>query len=425
MLARKVVAYVAGFGLARGALFFAPIVLANLVSVELYGTVELAQSVAVIGALLLGCGLPASVPLVLLRHEVKARWDTLLGIVAVLALALLIAAVAIGMATGSGTSLAVLIPLGMAVLLLQGLWATTLKTRGQSTKAVFLEAGFWVAAAIGGGIITLVAAPAVMLSLALAGYGLFLWIFTAGSYIETRRAFKLCDIRDNLSVGAPLMFTALLAVLVSSAGRLVLGYSSSIETVGLYAILYRATALPLVGHQLLIIGMFRQIFSLDNKVLQQRVLVIPLGVTGFALLFWLLADHIGILLGERFVQVYGEYRLEALIILTQTVLWSAIALNDLLNARLLIAGQVARYSLFYLILALPILVLITIRAESGGELASTLYTFVIGHSALMLGYYLTQCVAIFCLGHRFTKLWICVLSCYAVLLFVIFVIPSP
>ena len=412
---RRIIAYVTGFGIARGALFAAPIVLANLLPVELYGRLELAQSMAVLGALVFGLGLPASVPLALLRDEVRARWDTLLFLLAGLAIVLLIISAGNALVLSSATALPVLVPLAMAILLLQGLWANSLKSHGKGTGAVLLEAGFWITAVLGGVIIAAGVGGSWTLAVALSGYAALLLALTIRACLDARTAFGPADLLENVKVSVPLMMVGLLSVLVSSSGRIILGYTSTVEIMGLYAIIFRATALPIVGHQLLIVGLFRALYTWDVATLKRRALIIPVGVSVLAFGFWLVVDHMGFLLGPRFAETFPRFRVPALLILAQTVLWSAISLNDLLNSRLLIAGRVARYLAAYLILALPALALVTAHGNAGGQPATTLLTFAIWHSALMFGYYLTQCLAIWRAGHRYPLLWASALTGYVVL----------
>ncbi|EBA13969.1 hypothetical protein RCCS2_08769 [Roseobacter sp. CCS2] len=397
-------------------MFFSQIILANLVSVELYGRLELTQSVAVLCALIIGLGLPASVPLVLLRDEVKARWDTGLLLTGVIAVLLLFVSAIAALSSDTITSFFVLIPLATAALLLQGLWATVLKAKGKSTMAVSLEAGFWVTILLGGALIVWGVGHQSILVAVLAIYAALLLLWTIRAYYDIRMPFDLADLRENLRVSLPLMVIGLLSVLAVYSSRIILGTFSNLEVLGLYAILFRATAVPLVGHQLLIIGLFPKLFSWDEAILKQRAVVIPLGVTVFALAFWLLVDQFGAVLGDRFAEVFVQHRVTALLILSQTVLWSAIALNDLLNSRLQIAGRVAWYAAAFLLISLPILAFVTVRSNTDGNVGSTLMTFAVWHSALMLGFYLTQCIAIWRNGHRYTLLWLSALGGYAALL---------
>lgn len=414
MAVRGYLVYVAGFGVARGALFLSPIILANLLSIESYGAIELAHSLASLGAVVIGVGLPATVPLILLREEVHQRWDTMLLLV--LALSALLLTMGLTLAASIGPfNVAALVSLATSVLILQGVWATTLKSNGKSTSAVFLEAGFWSVCVIGGAAVFFASSPDQAVIWAVVAYGVGLLAFTTTRYTAVRARFSLADCIDNLVLGAPLMLASVLTILVSSTGRLVLGLVVGAEAVGAYGIVFRVSALPLVGHQILIIGFFRFMFSWDHRVLTRRSPLIVWGVTSAALVFMLAVDVIKPLLGTAFNEAFRIYRLEGFIILAQTVLWSAIAVNDLLNSRLQIAGQVARNCIIFLLPALIAIAFVT-HLQSGSGLAASLRVFVVCHSLLMLAYYATQCHAMFLRGTVYVRLWGSAVGGFAIVL---------
>ncbi|WP_425045270.1 oligosaccharide flippase family protein [Primorskyibacter sp. S87] len=414
MLALNSIVFLWGFAAARALLFFSPILLSNLLPLERYGQLELAQSFAAIGAIVVCFGLTGTVPLIRLRDEIEGRWDTLLLLLTGLGGGCLL--LALGTAIGLGTLYAVpvLVFLGIGVLMLQGLWATSLKSDGHSTRAVFVEAGFWAVAVTGAGVIVLSGnrLPIGTISFALFLYAAALLTVTLTQFRQSREgACTLADLKRNIALGLPLMVTSVLAVVITSSGRLLLGQISGVEAVGLYAVLYRATTLPLVGHQVLTIGFFRQLFSWSDEILRKRASVIVLGVTTMALSFWLLEPHLGWLLGQRFTETFTVYRTEGLILLVQTILWSAIALNDLINSRLQIAGRVARKTGPYLGGGLSLLAFWAWSSAQSGNVENTLLAFVLGHFGLMVGYYTVQCWSSSRLGYRFTRLWMTVGFC--------------
>ncbi|MFG6519368.1 oligosaccharide flippase family protein [Sulfitobacter sp. 1A13496] len=418
----KALRFTVGFGFARATLFFAPIALANLLPLDHYGQFELAQSYAAIGALVLGAGLPATVPLIRLRDEIEGRWDTLLLLIVGLGGSCILLALMAALGLGTLYSLPVLVLLFIGVLMLQGFWSTLLKSEGRSTSAVFVEAGFWTMAVAGAVLIVLMRGrlPEGTITAALLVYAAALMTLTLTQFNRSRAvAFGLSDLRRNLALGLPLMFTSVLTVVISSSGRLVLGQTSGLEAVGLYAVLYRSTTLPLVGHQILIIGLFRQIFSWSDEVLRSRAAVIVLGVSALVMTFWMLEPYLGWLLGPRFAEIYSAHRGVGLTLLVQTILWSAIALNDLINSRLQIAGRVAMVTGPYLLSGLGALSLWTWSRAPVLETGDLLHGFILGHFCLMAGFYAVQCVTSWRLGYRFGRLWLTALvstACTGVLI---------
>lgn len=396
--------YLASFALARVSLFAAPILLANLVPLEVYGQIEFAQSIASILTIVIGLGLPATVPLILLRGEVRQRWDTLLLLILGIAVVFGLIAIVLGIWTAEPLSAYVLVPVAACALLLQGFWSTKLKTRNLGTRAVFVEAGFWAAILTGAIAAFVTGALWALMLLALGIYAVVLYTLTLRDYLNARAPFLVTDLLENLRLGLPLLAISLLATLASSLGRIVLGGLGSEVAVGNYAILYRSTSVSLVGHQLLIIAFFQRIYTWNEEKLKDRSPVIVLGVTALAVCFLLFADSLAWLLGPQFTRAWSAYPLEGRLILIQTILWSAIALNDLLTSRLGIASVTAFWCLMYMLMAVPILVMMMI-AHNAGDTAGLLRTFVLCHLAVMIGYYLVQCGAVARQGYIFGRLW--------------------
>ncbi len=397
--------YLAAFGIARASLFAAPVMLANLVSISDYGHVETAQSLGSILSILAAFGLSSTIPLILIQKDRSARWDTLLFMTAAGSVIIIATGAIGGLIARDAGSLSLLVPIATAALMLQGLWSTILKSRGNGTAAVFVEASFWLAA-LAGGLLYAGFGPSMgwLAGFILAQCAILLAI-TIRAWLAVRAPFGLDDLGDNLRLAAPLLFTAILSVFVSTAGRAILGAVSPGEAVGLYAVLYRATALPLVAHQILIIWQFREAFSWDEAKAGQLLALIVAAVAASALVLALMLPPLGWLLGQRFFETFAHHRFATEIILAQTVLWSAIAMNDLLNSRLKMAGTVAVGTALFLALAVPGLLVWLERQPMGSDPAAMLDRFVAGYAALMLGFYLVQCGAMYRMGARFWALW--------------------
>lgn len=366
-----------------------PLVLANALPASIYGQLEFAQAVGAFGAIVLGMGLHSTVPLLVIKGTDTARWDTLL-----LYFILISVALTFGIFIVFGTSKTPLVyalsMLGVLVLLLQTLWSVTAKSKRAVEISLSLDTGFWICA---------FGALAIVLGFSIGVSGYLLWFFvilltygfsllgwTWRKYSSVRQVAKPADIMQNLKLGIPFMLAGLLALMVTTSGRLLLGIFSGTEMLGVYAVLFRATSIPIVGHQIITVAMFRNLYGWPFEALQKRAAVIPVALAFAVILFWILVDRFGYILGARFAQVFSERRVEGLLILTQTILWSAIALNDMINIRKQIARQAITSGIPYVIVAYT---LAGVFLWSQAEL--TLRLFVTTHSCLMLGYFLVQC----------------------------------
>ena len=72
--------FLLSFGLARGGLFFAPIILANLLAPSDYGTLEFAQALASFSATVLALGTSGAVPLILVQKIKRCGRGTVMVI---------------------------------------------------------------------------------------------------------------------------------------------------------------------------------------------------------------------------------------------------------------------------------------------------------------------------------------------------------
>lgn len=401
----RTVHFAGAFVVARAALFLAPILLANLVSIADYGRIETAQAIGGILSVCTAFGLSSTVPLILIRNDQTARWDTLLVLVMAGSAAMLACAAVGSLIVRDLGSQWVLGPLATGLLMLQGLWSTVLKSRGDGTSAVLLEASFWLVALAGGALYAWCGRSMGWIFMLLFAYGLLLLAATVRTWLPVRADFGLSDLRNNLQLSAPLLLTSLLSIFVSTAGRTILGVTTSGEVVGLYAVLYRATALPLVAHQILIIWQFRQIFSWEEAQARKYLPLIALAVAACIFAQWVLIEPLGWALGKRFDQTFIHHEKSGGIILAQTVLWSAIALNDLLNSRLKIAKPVVMWTGPFLGFSAAALLAYVSALPSGAAPGLALDTFVTGYAALMLGFYLVQCFAMYRNGARYPELW--------------------
>jgi len=126
--------------------------------------------------------------------------------------------------------------------------------------------------------------------------------------------------------------------------------------------------------------------------------------------FFVLSPWLGFVLGPAFVNAYGQHRLAGMLIVAQAVLWSAIALNDLVIVRHQVMHKVLRFSIGFLALALGL-----------GWLALDWYgllleKFVVIHSCVMLSFFVVQSFIMNLLGLKLIRVWLITGTLYLLLL---------
>lgn len=401
--------YVLSFGLGRGALFLAPLLLANFLAVSEYGILETALAAASVWASTASLGTSSAVPLVLLRNNKQA---TMRGIVVhqllVVAVAVCFALFAMAMHWPLVWKLTALM---VACLVMQGLASTHLKTLGHGDASVLIDAGLLglMAAAVlaahylsGASLIDFAVMAALL-------YVLVLVVAYSRVLATQSRAQVPWAWLASIKVGLPLMLGGLVSLLATTSGRLGMGLLASPELTAVYAVMVRAGALPIVAHQLILIAKFRNLFAQPDQAVERAVLQIVLLVAASVLGFFVLSPWLGFVLGSAFVSAFSQHKSAGMLIASQAVLWSAIALNDLVIARHQLMHKVLRYSVGFLALALVL-----------GWLALawfglSLEKFVLIHSCVMLSFYVAQSWIMNVLGLQLVRVWLTTVALYLLL----------
>ena len=392
--------YLFSFGLGRGALFVAPLLLANFLYGAEYGVLETALAAASVWAGVVSFGTGGVIPLVLLRNN---RQATIRGIVVhhllVVGVAGCFFLAAVALQWPHVWKLTAVLT---ACLVMQGLASTHLKTLGHSDASVLIDAGLlslMAVATIGAHYMSAVQPVNFIMGAALL-YCLVLVVAYLRILAPHGSEQGSLAWGATLKVGIPLMLGGLLSLLATTSGRLGMGLLASPQLTAEYAVLARAGALPVVAHQLILIARFRDLFAQSDQAAKRAILQIVMLVAGSVLGFFVLSPWLGFVLGPAFVHAFGQHKMAGFLIVAQAVLWSAIALNDLVIARHQVMHRVLPYSIGFLAFAL---------GAGGLALAwsgVSLEGFVMVHSGVMLSFYLAQSWIMNFLGLRIFRVWL-------------------
>lgn len=413
---QRLVAYLLSFGLGRGALFAAPFLLSNFLPSADYGLLETALAAASVLAGLSTLGAASAIPLVLLGHNSDASMK---GIVThhLLVVGLAMMFLLVGSALHFSTAL-LLTALLTGCLGLQGLASTHLKTQGHGDASVLIDAGLLGLMAMAVSVAHLGNADAPMswvwgvaLGYSVILVAAYLWILT-----RTDHALEPLAWTNTLQLGIPLMLGGLVSLLATTSGRLGIGLIAGPVLTADYAVLARAASLPIVAHQLILIAKFRNLFAQPKDAVASATLHIVLLVGASVIGFIVASPWLSLLLGPAFVRAFDLHRVACFWIVAQAVLWSAIALNDLVIARNQLMTKVLPFSIVFLGATL----LIGFWSLSISELS--IERFVIVHSTVMLSFYLMQSWLMYHLGLQLKKTWIVTTTMFGFLMVLIFFI---
>ena len=391
--------YFTGFMVGRGGLFVAPLFLANLLPAIDYGAIETAQAAASMLANTAAIGTVGIVPLVMLGHTTNTTLATIvvhhLGLAAICCMA---AVLAVLCGVGEVWSLTAVLTAAVA---LQSLGSMQLKTMGSSEASVMLDAGLFGLMALGALVAHFLGARNVMFWVVAAAtvYSMALTVVYIHIFNLERLIGQMLQWRAALGMGLPLMLGGIVSILAAASGRLGMGLLAGPVMAADYAVISRAAALPIIAHQLILIARFRNLFTLPHSEVERAAEQIVALVAASALGFWLLSPWLGMLFGPAFAVAWASHRLPGAWIAAQAVLWSAIALNDLVISRHQVMARILPITACFITIALSVGWLVL--QYLGADLAQFVYI----HATVMLLFYIVQSTAMVSNGIRLWRVW--------------------
>ncbi len=407
---QRIAFYLFSFAFARGILFISPILLANLLPSRAYGMLEWTYAAASLAATIAVMGIGATIPLVEFK---KTQSGTLAGVLThyvCLAFGCMIF-LSVALLRGDDDAL-LLTTLFVATIALQGLWSTYLKTHGKGESSLIVDAGVFALMTF-----TVIAAKyfhvvdaLLWILWAVAGYALCLCGVSVVALIKCLREGEAVAYRAVLVLGFPLMIAGLVTVAATTSGRLAIGYLGGALLTADYAILARVAALPIVAHQVVLVAKYRQLFTLPDKEME-RVIIFIVGMVALTVIvLGLLFPVFGWMFGPVFVKTFNAYPLPTLWILAQSVLWSAIAVHDLINARHHSTREVLPWSIGFLLVSAPVAIVLI------NYIGVSLEHFVYVHGLWMLLFYLNQIQSMYRAGIRLMRAWALAVGIYVSLI---------
>jgi O-antigen/teichoic acid export membrane protein len=324
--------FIASFGAAKGVALIGPLILARLLTAQDYGAVELALSVGLLGGVVGSLGIPLAVPqlyLALARRHVEdlLGFQTLVVAVAAAGSALILW----HMRAPSALQLsAIMVGLFAAQIALSSYcrvrqartWSGWVDNLCLVLLAV-LSLGWYAAT---GGL------DLRHLSVGFQATLLLVMVGALAVFLGFRRPRFGPAYRDAIGRGSVMMINALLMFFTTSSLRLFIGHYLSLEDVALYSLCARICLALVFIHQLVVTGLFAQIYTLSDARFDRYFSACLGGLLGFGIAlntgFSWFADrwHWGSL---DMATLHGLFP----IVCAQTVLWIATAWFEMLIVR--------------------------------------------------------------------------------------------
>jgi hypothetical protein len=392
------------FVAARGLLFFAPIVIANYISIEHYGILEWSFSFATILVSVFAFGTSGLVPLV--STGIAPSGVTIKGIYYHHLLIVLVAIFLILLFIDSAEVWTIL--LLFIAIALKSLYSIEFKSIAQPEKSLIIDSSLF-------GMMMIVV---LIVSALNDGYEYqSIWIFVffysaalimvlAVLYFHLNNIHEKVQWRSTLMAGAPLMVTGIISTLAISSGKLGIGFLFEEKIMGEYALLSRIGALPIIAYQIIIVSIFREIFTKNETELGDLCFKIMFLIVASVPVIWIMSPYLDYIFGNVFGVLFKDNNSALYLLLTQSVLWCGIALNDLVNSRFKTARLVLNWTAPSLFLLL-ITAFLYINLNDYG-----MNVFIIVHSIVILLFFSVQSVIMFFNGIKLINFWLLSVSSY-------------
>lgn len=261
----KIVLFLGNFGLAKIAIYFAPLAVAAFAAADIYAGVELAMSTGLlVGAFLVSAPLSGITQRYLVSGERRIVDQTAAVLVGGCVIALF-AFAATNLAHSDPSLQLIAASLGAAVM--HQIGSSTFRMLGRRNLAAWADG-----TAVIVGVSAVVAAvalpgPATVAALACAYALIALAGLAAGLLVlaRSRSPALLARLRAATAVGLPMMVVATLATWLGVGGRILFGLLNP-DALAAYGVAFRIAGLALGLHQLAMIALFAYLYAARTKV---------------------------------------------------------------------------------------------------------------------------------------------------------------
>ncbi|MGD9827798.1 MAG: hypothetical protein AB7E70_08805 [Hyphomicrobiaceae bacterium] len=277
----KALVYVANFGLAKGAAYLGPLLLAMLLAPEVYGAIEIALSIGLLAAPLLTFGIASAVPqLALVGRTVPVR-DLLGATVAALGLALICIA---GLSVLAGLpAIYALAALTTGLAVAQGALSSYCRTFSLRNAAVWADGLALLTATAAGVVATLAGRPDVATLAVLYAVVSVLVVAAAGRVASDAAVDDLNGrLRQAMTIGLPMLGFALVTIWLAVSGRILIGFFLSVDAVATYAFSFRVASVVVIVHSLLMTGLFARMYTMRTRAYDRQASIYLAAIAGIS-----------------------------------------------------------------------------------------------------------------------------------------------
>jgi O-antigen/teichoic acid export membrane protein len=292
------------FGLVKSSVLIAPLIYSNLATIHAYGMLEYAIAFAGIASPLLNMGIHGAYPYFTLREKIDGinkiynLHNLGIGVLQIIMIA--------GYFTGIINFKYFIAIYFSAVIALQLIISSSLKTFEKGNQSVFFDGGLFIALNLANAFIYLKFNNDKVFVFVLIFYSVILQIFSAIFFKADRD--KLQDgwqaYKRILVYSLPLVMSSFLMVFFFTSPRLLVDYLYGSEKTAVYSFFFRFGSIVVLLHQSLNIFYFKKIYTYDSRVLDKYFAMFLLAIAGLSITSFIVFP---VVFGKHFVILHDNY----------------------------------------------------------------------------------------------------------------------
>jgi O-antigen/teichoic acid export membrane protein len=320
--------FILAFGLVKSNTFLSPLLLANTISIEEYGSIEFALSIGMILAAFAHLGIGTSYPFFNLKRDRKDNNAIIIfhGI--------LIAMTGLfwGIFIITSNFIEFKYGLGLQILLVfasQLILSIIYRTNKKSIFAIIIDGSLYIPLLLYGLLVLMEYEYSIIVlnylyilyQLILLIIYVFEWKLAEGKV--TKEAYL-----EVLSFGGVIVICGVFSVSLTMGGRLLVEHFFSEATIGYYSFYYRFATAVMLLYQALTVYFFKDIYVMEMSKLDKYFSIFVAIITLLGLALWILVplmliDYIPLLSNS-----FEEYKVLYLLLCFQMPFWISMALNE-------------------------------------------------------------------------------------------------
>jgi O-antigen/teichoic acid export membrane protein len=321
--------FLLSFLFTKGTVFVTPLLLADLLDVEVFGKLEYAiAGLGFVLSAIVNMGVPSAYPYFLLKKKEEDVAEGFTGHFVWLGAFFLLNQLAF---TLFNLSLEIYTSLNIAFIIANQIWySTRLKTHEKPVRAIFFDSGLYILLLILFAVIKLgVIEPSFkVISIVFFVYGTLYFFEGSRRFWKSKKIDLWAKYRRILKYSLNVMLGSFFIFLLTASGRILVEFFFSYEDVAVYAYFFRISAGTVVLYQMISILFFAKLYTYPPAKLDFYFSLFFLSTAFISLALFFALPYILERLSLFFSTVYPSERGVYFILSIQMIMWIATALNS-------------------------------------------------------------------------------------------------